>query len=315
MNYISYYLGILLRGMAMGAADVIPGVSGGTIAFITGIYETLINSIKSVNAKAVQILFKEGFAKAWQHINGNFLLCLFSGIIISIVSLAKGISYLLDNYPQLLSAFFFGLILASAWFIAKQIPKWTIQNIIALMVGTAIAAFIALASPAQAPTNTIFVFFAGCIAICAMILPGISGSFILLLMGMYSHVIGAIKGFDIMILAAFGGGCIVGLLSFSHVLSYMFKHFRASTLSLLTGFMLGSLLKVWPWKNTLQTRINSHGEEVPFIQQNVLPHQYVESEAFLLPALVLIIIGIAAVLLLEYFGAPANSEQKEQAVS
>lgn len=297
---------VFFKGMAMGAADVVPGVSGGTIAFISGIYETLLQSIGKINLKALQVLRKEDFAAFWAHINGNFLLPLVLGIGLSIRSLASLIKFLLKTYPELLWAFFMGLILASVVLIGRQVPRWKADTVLFLVAGTAVAYWITVISPAQGPEGLWFVFVAGMIAICAMILPGISGSFILLLMGMYSTIIGAISNLQLGVLAVFAAGALTGLLSFSRLLSWMFAHYRAQTLALLTGFMLGSLNKVWPWKVTLEFRTNRHGEEVPFIQENVLPWNYTEATGqpdYLWGALLLLLLGILLVWLLEYWGA------------
>lgn len=288
----------------MGAADVVPGVSGGTIAFISGIYEELLNSIKSIQPSVLTTLKNEGIKSAWAQINGTFLITLFAGIAVSILSLARVIKHLLENFPELLWAFFFGLIIASAIFIGKQITKWSASGIVALFAGAGIAYYITIAAPAEAPTDLWFIFVAGMVAISAMILPGISGSFILLLMGLYNHIIGAIKDFQLEVIAVFGAGCVVGLLTFSHVLSWMFRNFKNTTLALLTGFMIGSLNKVWPWKKTLETRINSHGIEVPFLQENVLPSNYLTetgNDPYLLGAIALVLVGFAVVYGLESF--------------
>ena len=297
---IKSYLGVTLRGLAMGAADVVPGVSGGTIAFITGIYEEFLNSLKSINLDVVKTLKSDGIANAWKQINGNFLVALFAGIGISIISLAKGISFLLKTYPILLWAFFFGLIIASSIVIAKKITKWSAGTIISLTVGAAIAFYITVATPAQTPEATWFVFLSGMVAICAMILPGISGSFILLLMGKYAFIINSLSTFNIKVIITFALGCIAGLLSFSHVLSWMFKKYYNLTIALLTGFMIGSLNKVWPWKLTTQWRTNSHGEQVPFLQESILPSAH-EGEALLLPAILLAVVGFILIIVMEKF--------------
>lgn len=316
---IKDYLLIFTKGMAMGAADVVPGVSGGTIAFIAGIYEELINSIKSIDHRALSVLFKQGIKPFWKHINGTFLLSLFLGILVSVVSLAKAITYFLENEPVLIWSFFFGLIIASVLFIGKQIKKWDAGVIAALISGTAIAYYVTIAAPSQIPDGLIYVFFAGSIAICAMILPGISGSFILLLLGAYSTVLGSISGMidalkasDISTvikngttLAVFATGCLLGLLTFSHALSWMFRKAHNVTIALLTGFMVGSLNKVWPWKEVIEWRINSHGEQVPFLDRNVLPHTYealTREPNQLGMAIGMAIIGFAAVYLLERLG-------------
>ena len=236
------------KGACMGAADVIPGVSGGTIAFLMGIYQELLDSIKSINGEAVKLLFAGKISALWKHINGWFLVSLGTGILVSIFSLARLMKYLLEFHPIPLWSFFFGLILASAIYILKGLDKWSIRNIISLLAGVVTAAFICLASPAQTPDALWFIFLSGAIAICAMILPGISGSFILLLLGKYAFVMTAVTELNIPVLAVFGVGCAVGIVSFSHFLSWLLKKFYMLTIALLSGFMLGSLLKVWPWK-------------------------------------------------------------------
>ncbi len=267
---------LYVKGMAMGAADVVPGVSGGTIAFLTGIYEELLHSIKSVGPGSVKVLFSEGPKAFWTAVNGNFLLVLMLGIATSIVSLARVITHLLATYPNLLWSFFFGLILVSSLYMAKQITRWGVANVLSLSFGVVVAYSITVLSPAEIEATSLSLFLAGSIAICAMILPGISGSFILLLLGMYSHVMEAIKGFDVEVLVIFAAGCIFGLMVFSRFLSWLLSRYHEATMALLTGFMLGSLNKVWPWKHTLTWRVNSHGVEVPLTQENLMPFQYAE---------------------------------------
>jgi putative membrane protein len=263
--------------MAMGAADVVPGVSGGTIAFITGIYERLLSALQSINPKNILLLFRKGFRAFWASIDGNFLLFLLGGIAISILSLAKGLTWILHNEPILIWSFFFGLIIASAWFVAGKVPKWDVGKILSLLAGTLLAFWIGTISPAQGPETLAYVFLSGMIAICAMILPGISGSFILLLMGSYSMILGAIGNItseassSLLILGIFMLGAIIGLLSFVRVLNFVFRKAHDQTIAALTGFMIGSLGKVWPWKNTLETTVNSKGEIIPLIQENLLP--------------------------------------------
>lgn len=300
------YLGVYLRGLAMGAADVVPGVSGGTVAFITGIYEELLNSIKSINPSSAALLFKQGPAAFWAHINGTFLLALGLGIITSIVSLARVISLALESQPLLVWSFFFGLILASSWHMAKQVRHWHWQTVAAMLLGVVIAYTIAELKPSELPPQLGLVFLSGCVAICAMILPGISGSFILLLLGMYGHVLGAIKSFDWLLLSVFAAGCGVGLLSFSHLLSWLLARFHDTAMTLLTGFLLGSLYLIWPWKQALTFYENSKGKQMVLTQQNILPSDYVErvgqSPETVLCAF-LMALGIICVLVLEKIGA------------
>lgn len=295
------HLFTFLKGLAMGAADIVPGVSGGTIAFITGIYERLLNGIKSVDLKALKILGKEGLSAFWKHIDGTFLVVLFTGILASVFTLASALSSALEHYPQLLWSFFMGLIIASALYIGRQIKLTDPKVIIALIIGIAVAYTITLLSPTEAPKSYLMAFVAGAIAICAMILPGISGSFILLLMGMYGHVVGAIHERDFLFLIIFAAGCGIGLLSFARLLSWLFENFKAIALAVLTGFMIGSLPKVWPWQNVAATRINSDGESVPFLYENVMPDYY-EGESMLYACVILVVLGFIAVLLLEWVG-------------
>ncbi len=293
------YLVIGLKGMAMGAADVVPGVSGGTIAFISGIYEELLGSISNVNLSLFKTLKTEGFKAAWKQLNGSFLLALFTGIIVSIISLAKVIKYLLENEPILLWSFFFGLVLASIIYIAKQITKWNFIAVLVLVLGAFLAYYITTLNPLVSEnSSSVFIFLAGAIAICAMILPGISGSFILVLLGAYKPVLDALNNKDIKTILVFMAGAIVGLLTFSRVLKWLFKHHKNITLAVLTGFIIGSLNKIWPWKETLTWRTNSHGVKVPFNQQSVLPFTF-DGDAQLTLAIVLAVVGFALILLME----------------
>ena len=299
------YLSLSLKGMAMGAADIIPGVSGGTIAFISGIYEELIETINNVNFEAIKKLKNNGIKSFWTHINGNFLIALLTGIAISIMSLAKVITHLLETHSQLLWGFFFGLIVASVYIVGKKVNKWDINNIISLIIGSSIAFYITILNPMQNPDALWFVFLSGSIAICAMILPGISGSFILLLLGSYEFILVAIKDFKLDVITIFGVGCITGLLAFSKLLNWLFKKYHDITIALLTGFLIGSLNKIWPWKETIQTRINSHGEIVPFIQSNVLPSNF-EGDSNIIEVILLSLIGLVLIYLLERFSIHNN---------
>jgi putative membrane protein len=293
---------ITLKGMAMGAADVIPGVSGGTIAFITGIYEELLNSIKSVNLNSLKLLFAGKFADFWKAINGAFLLSLFTGIAISIISLAKGLKYLLDHYPILVWSFFFGLVVASAIYVARTISKWAIPTILSGIAGIIIAYSITIITPAQANTTYWFIFLSGSIAICAMILPGISGSFILVLLGMYKFILESVSDFKIAVVLTFLSGAAVGIVAFSNVLSWLLKKYHNLTIALLSGFMVGSLNKVWPWKKVVETFTDRHGEVKPLIEANVLPATYEQitgNDAFMLGAIVLAIVGFALIFIIE----------------
>ena len=293
---------ITLKGIAMGAADVIPGVSGGTIAFITGIYEELINSIKSVNLSALKLLFTGKFAEFWKAVNGTFLLSLLTGIAISIFSLAKGLSYLLDNYPILVWSFFFGLVVASAIYVARTIKTWNPAIIASGIAGIIIAYYITVITPVEANTTYWFIFISGAIAICAMILPGISGSFILVLLGMYKFILEAVGNFEIAVIITFLAGAAIGIISFSHVLSWLLKKYHNLTIALLSGFMVGSLNKVWPWKKVVETFTDRHGEIKPLIEENILPATYEQltgNQAFLAGAVALALFGFLLIFVIE----------------
>ncbi|NIY90715.1 DUF368 domain-containing protein [Vibrio diazotrophicus] len=300
MNYFSTFI----KGMAMGAADVVPGVSGGTIAFITGIYDTLLESIRRINPSLLGIWKREGFAAAFQYINGFFLISLFAGIFTSIATLAKLISWALVTHPIPTWSFFFGLILVSVFHMLKQVEHKTASRWVCLVLGVAFAYSITILKPLNLELSNINVIIAGAIAICAMILPGISGSFILLLIGMYATVLGAVKNVQIDILLLFLSGCVIGLLSFSHVLSWLLKRFREVTLMFLTGLMLGTLPKIWPWKETISWRTNSHGEQVPLVQHNLSPFEFetvTSQSSQLVIAVVFMCCAIALVLGLEKY--------------
>ncbi|NOU59203.1 DUF368 domain-containing protein [Marinifilum caeruleilacunae] len=307
---IKDYVLIALKGMGMGAADVVPGVSGGTIAFITGIYEELINTIKSVNLSSVKLLFQFKLKDFWKAINGNFLLALISGIAISILSLAKLVRYLLEQQPILIWSFFFGLIVASAIVIAKKITEWKIRTILALIIGTAISYMITEIAPAESPTSYWFMFISGALAICAMILPGISGAFILVLLGSYNHILSALSSFKIDVIAVVAMGAGIGILSFSHLLSWLLRKYHNMTIALLSGFMIGSLNKVWPWKETVSSYIDRHGVEKPLDQNNILPGKFEtlfnqDSQVYI--ALILAVAGFLLIWIMEKY-APEKSK-------
>lgn len=298
------YLILAAKGFGMGSADVVPGVSGGTIAFITGIYEELIDTIKGIDLGVLKVLRKEGLAAAWKRLNGNFLVAVFGGILLSVFSLAKGLSYLLENHPVLLWSFFLGLILASAIFVGRQITKWSPGAIISLLIGVGIALFISLSAKMETPDSLWFVFVAGAIAICAMILPGISGSFILVILGQYGPILDAVHERNFKVIGIFMAGCAVGLLSFARLVSYLFKNFRNQTIAVLTGFMIGSLPKVWPWKIATTEELKKGLGEL------VMPGEFAEQtglSAQILPAVGLAILAFALVMLLERL---ANSKGK-----
>ena len=267
-------IGIFLRGMMMGAADIVPGVSGGTIAFITGIYDTLLGSIRAVDLVFLRKLVALDIRGAWEHVNGGFLLTLLLGIATSIFSLARLISWVLDNHPVPLWAFFFGLILASALVLLRQVETWTAPRLLCLLAGMAVALTIALSPMMSLDVGLAGVFLSGFLAICAMILPGISGSFILVLLGMYGTVLVAVKTLDLLFLAVFAVGAVAGLLCFSRLLYWLLHRYHQATMALLTGFLFGSLAVVWPWKRVLAWVEGSHGQLKPAQQLPVLPTDY-----------------------------------------
>lgn len=289
---IKDYLLLVLKGMGMGAADVVPGVSGGTIAFLVGIYEELINSIKSVNAHTLKLFFTFKWKEFWQAVNGSFLLSVIMGIAISFMSLAKVITYLLTNHPVLVWAFFFGLVLASTWFVSKRIKKWAVGPVLSFVIGALMAFFITMATPAETPDTYWFIFLCGSIAICAMILPGISGSFILVLLGKYFFMMDAIQNLKINYIATFISGAAIGIVLFSNVLSFLLRRFHDLTIAMLTGFMFGSLNKVWPWKEVVETYVDRHGVTKPLIEANIAPNAYIWQSILLM----LIGFGLVAVL-------------------
>ena len=295
------YLIIGLKGIAMGAADVVPGVSGGTIAFITGIYEELINSINTINLDLFKTLKKEGIKSFWKKLNGNFLVALFLGIFISLFSLAKFLSWLLENKPILLWSFFFGLVFASIFLVGKEIKKWNTPTILILIAGAAIAYFITTLPPNENIDSLPFLFLSGALAVCAMILPGISGAFILVLLGSYKTILDAVHERDIKMVATVALGAIFGLLSFAKLLKWMFKNYRNYTLALLTGFIIGSLNKIWPWKKVLETKVFGD-KTIVIAEKNILPNTF-DGNPQLLLAISLAITGFSLIFILEKVAA------------
>ncbi len=308
---------IILKGAAMGIAEAIPGVSGGTIAFITGIYERLLNCIKAFSPSLLGELKNGGLAAVWKKTDMSFLFMLAIGMVAGLVTGIFAITYLLETFPILLWSFFFGLILASCFYIGKQVGPWRVAQILLLLFGTALAYYITIATPAQGSESLLYVFFSGMLAISALMLPGLSGSFILLLLGMYTFIVPTAKNAlttmnpdSLLILMVFASGCVVGMLTFSHLLSWTFEHYRNSTLALLTGFMLGSLNKVWPWQQVLKTKFNSKGEEVVSFSQSVLPGTFADlpsnffygTDPMLLAGLACMLLGFASVFVLERLG-------------
>ncbi|WP_144805434.1 DUF368 domain-containing protein [Maribacter sp. MAR_2009_72] len=290
------YIFISLKGMAMGIAELVPGVSGGTIAFVTGIYEEFITSINNVNLTTLKLFREKGFATFWDKLNGNFLVALCLGMLISILSLSKVISWLLDTHPIPTWAFFFGLVLASVLFVAKSIKRWGILAIALFILGTVSAFYITTLPPSTSTGSLPFIFLSGAIAICAMVLPGISGSFILVLLGSYKTVLEAVNDKDLAIVTAFAAGVIFGILSFARILKWMFTNYKDATLAILTGFILGSLNKIWPWKNI--TEVIQIGKKEIIIDENISPFSFT-GDNHLTFAIVAAIIGFSLIFILE----------------
>ncbi len=298
------YIVLALKGMGMGAADVVPGVSGGTIAFISGIYQELIESISNFNIALIKVLFTEGISAFWKKANLSFLVPLMAGIFISVFSVMRLMHYLLTEHPVPLWAFFWGLILASTWFISKQVKDWNWKNILLFALGASIAFGITLLNTTSGNSSLGFLFMAGALASCAMILPGISGSFILVLLGAYSAISEAVHNFEIKKIAAVGLGAAVGILSFSKFLKWLFKNYEKPTLALLGGFVFGSLNKIWPWKKVLATTIVKD-KVVPIKEISIWPTQF-DGDPQILLAITMAILGVLVILLLEKV-APKNN--------
>ena len=312
----------------MGGADVVPGVSGGTIAFITGIYEELLETLSGLSLGLLKTLRKEGFSAFWSKLNGGFLITLFAGIFTSLISLAIGVEYVLEHYPILLWSFFFGLIVASVWLMGKQVSKWNLSTILSLFIGSIIAYYITTISPTSGNETWWYILISGSVAITAMILPGISGSFILLLMGMYTTILGALSdsvksatagawvelAVSGKIIILFMVGCLAGLILFSKGLNWLFKSYRNITIAVLTGFLIGSLNKIYPWKNVLETFIKHPGtdkeEIIPIVIENVSPYKFTElglGEHQLVLSIVFSLVGVVVIVVLDRFSPKEKS--------
>lgn len=287
----------------MGAADVVPGVSGGTIAFITGIYDEWLDSLKRCTPAVLLMLKNEGIANTWRYINGNFLVALFGGILISLKTFASVVLYAMETYPVLVWAFFMGLIIASIYSLGSKQKGWRFSHWLALLAGAAFVYGVSVLTPAQLPGHWWILFLGGFVAICAMVLPGISGSFILLLVGLYPVFLNAIRDVDVVSLASFGAGCLCGLLLFSRFVSWLLHHHHSITLATLIGFLVGSLNVTWPWKQALVTTVDSHGKTVVLQTANLNPFEYTAvtgADPLLLLAVGCAIAGAALVIGTEY---------------
>jgi len=313
------YILISLKGIAMGSADVVPGVSGGTIAFITGIYEELLLTIKNFPV-AVKDLFKNKFNLKlfWRDANANFLLALLLGIGISIVSLAKLTIYMLAHYPVPMWSFFFGLVLASVWFVLREIKKWKLTYVILLAFGIIAGYLITILSPAETPEALWFIFLSGSLAICAMILPGISGSFILLILGKYQYVLTALTEANIPVILTFASGALIGIILFSHFLSWLLKNYHAITIAFLGGIMFGSLNKIWPWKTVVESMVKPDGEIVSIVENNILPSTYTEltgAPSQILSAVIMLIVGLSIIFVIDGVARKIKEKRSKSGIS
>ncbi|MBI9063522.1 MAG: DUF368 domain-containing protein [Marinilabiliaceae bacterium] len=289
-----FYLSTALKGAAMGAANVIPGVSGGTIALITGIFERLINAIKSFDVMAVKLLFSGKLKDFAKHVDLYFLISLFFGVGVAVVSLAKLFKFLFEFYPIYIWAFFFGLVLASIYFVGKTVKEWPVSAVISLLAGTAIAISISVLTPASEDSSFYYLLLCGVVAICSMILPGLSGSFVLILLGNYQLVmINAVSEFKLSILFPVVLGAGGGLVVFSHFLAWLLKKYHNQTIALLTGFIAGSLGILWPWKENIT---QTFGEKVKTVGYEWLMPE-INSEFYL--AVLFVVLGIGSIVATE----------------
>ncbi|NHE56838.1 DUF368 domain-containing protein [Cyclobacterium plantarum] len=311
MNRIGERIILFLKGMGMGSADIVPGVSGGSIALVTKIYEELLESINSFDLAALKLLIQFNILGFWKKINGSFLFPLVLGIFTSIFAFSKAITFLIEHFPIPLWSFFCGLILISAIIILRDIKRWSLMAIFMFPVGIVLAYFITELPMISLPNNIWLTFISGAIAICAMILPGISGSFLLLILGKYEYILMAVNDRNFLVLGIFALGCVTGLLLFSRVISWFLKNFHGLTLSFLSGFMIGSINKIWPWKKVLTYRISSMGIQKPLLTENILPHIYLaetgEEPAFLV-AILAFLIGVVLVVGIERLAQSISKE-------
>jgi putative membrane protein len=269
---LGQYIGLVARGFAMGASDIVPGVSGGTMALILGIYEELIRSIKAVlNPEAIKLFLRLKIKQALALLPWKFLLAVASGIFLAVFTMSYFLEWVLNHYPSLLWAFFLGLVAASILSISRQIERWGVLPVLGVVVGAVGAYLIVGMVPAETPDVWWFWFLSGMIAICAMVLPGVSGAFILVLLGKYQDLLSAVTNQEYLTLFLVVAGAGVGIVTFAQVLSWLFKRYHDATVAFLTGMLLGSLRKVWPWKETVEFVLDRHGEQIPVKQNNVLP--------------------------------------------
>ena len=300
-NYQGFnsYIKLALKGFCMGIADIIPGVSGGTIAFLFGIYEDLIKAIRSFDLTFVKLLGRLKFREAFAHAHWRFLGTILLGIMTAIFTLSKIMKWLLHNKPVLIQAFFFGLVLATVFIIGRRLKKWNFPLISLGILSTGTMYVLVGMVPLQTPESLWFLFISGALAICAMILPGISGAFILVLLGKYEYIIESVSERNLLPLICVAAGCVVGILTFVRILTWLLRRYHDQTVAILTGLVLGSLRKIWPWKETLREIVTHKGKVIPIEQINILPQQWDNEVTF---AIILIVAGFAIALLL---GQPA----------
>ena len=299
---MNQYIANFFKGLGVGSANVIPGVSGGTIALITGIFERLINALKSCNITAIKLFFSGKFKEFAQHIDLWFLVSVGSGVLVAILSIARLFEFLFAEYPIYLWSFFFGMILVSIYYVGITIEKFNWKVLVSFVIGTAIALLIAFGTPAKENSNFIYLMICGAVATCSMILPGLSGSFVLVLMGNYQLImIDAVNDLNLKILLPVVVGGVVGLLAFSHLLSWIFKNYRDITIAVLTGFILGSMPIIWPWKNDVITYFGSEAKVTGY--EYYLPELNLDFSI----ALVIMLIGAALIVLTEKMAKKGNN--------
>jgi putative membrane protein len=295
----------------MGAAEVVPGVSGGTIAFVSGLYDRLVHSIQRLTPVRLWELRKVGPKQIWHLLDLNFLMLLFGSMFVSVLLFARGVSYLLDHQPVLIWSFFFGLVIASVYSIGRKLSLTSLETPLAIALGIAIGFSLIHVTPLESEVSPLVLMAGGCIAVCAWILPGLSGSFVLLVLGLYQTVIAAIRDFEVVTLTYVTLGCAIGLISFSRVLAMLLDRFHNITISVLVGFMLGSLSRIWPWKRTTSYLIRQDGSQLPVVQEPVLPETYYQLtglDPFLAGAVVSCFFGLLLILLLDRFALLTESE-------
>ena len=295
----------------MGAAEVVPGVSGGTIAFVSGLYDRLVHAIQRFSPASLFQLRKVGLLKMWTLLDINFLMMLFGSMLVSVLILARGVSYMLEFHPVPIWSFFFGLVIASVYAVGKNLKPFNLDTGLAILAGVAVGLFVTRLAPLEASASPLFLFAGGCVAVCAWILPGLSGSFILLILGLYQTVITAIKDFELLTLSYVGAGCVVGIVSFSRLLSILLDRYHKLTVATLMGFMLGSLNKIWPWQRTVSYQIKDDGSQFPVAQEPVLPETYYQltgMDPMLIAALVAALAGFLLIMALDRFALLTESE-------